>query len=194
MGNIEAIGRSDFQINASDQTQSLGEIPANAEDIAAGYARTSMVSTNANDAVAHTKISTDFGRVSVGSMNSSNFGWGIEKASPELISSVSSRRQVVFAKPGSSDMAYLDWMQAEANVGGESFNHILFRENPSKAAVLEEFLHGTQAKIGVVDRLGTSGFCSAETHVKDFMIRHQSMLGLSNEDIVIIKQLRDAGL
>ncbi|QDH71791.1 hypothetical protein FKV23_08710 [Lysobacter alkalisoli] len=85
-------------------------------------------------------------------------------------------------------------MQAEANVGGKSFTHILLRENPSKAAVLEEFLHGTQARIGVVDRLGTSGFGSAETHVKDFMIRHQSMLGLSSEDVVILKQLRDAGL
>ncbi|WP_208543128.1 hypothetical protein [Marilutibacter alkalisoli] len=133
-------------------------------------------------------------RLPASSMNSSSLGWGIEKASPELIANVSSRRQVVFAKPGSSDMAYLDWMQAEANVGGKSFTHILLRENPSKAAVLEEFLHGTQARIGVVDRLGTSGFGSAETHVKDFMIRHQSMLGLSSEDVVILKQLRDAGL
>lgn len=45
--------------------------------------------------------------------------------------------------------------------------HILLRKSPSKAAVLEEFLHGTQSKLGITDRLGTSGLGSAETHVKD---------------------------
>lgn len=40
----------------------------------------------------------------------------------------------------------------EANVGGENLIHILVRENPSKAALLEEFLHGTQAKTGVIER------------------------------------------
>ncbi|QJD70182.1 hypothetical protein HG421_19980 [Xanthomonas campestris pv. badrii] len=85
-------------------------------------------------------------------------------------------------------------MQAEANVGGPDYTHILLRNDPSKAAVLEEFLHGTQSRLGIVDRLGPQGFGSAETHVKDFMIRHQSMLGLSSEDVQILRQLRDAGL
>ncbi|WP_207306761.1 LysM peptidoglycan-binding domain-containing protein [Xanthomonas oryzae] len=128
------------------------------------------------------------------SMNSSNLGLGVEKASPELIDSIASRRTVVFAQEGSEDMAYLDWMQAEANVGGPDYTHILLRDDPSKAAVLEEFLHGTQSRLGIVDRLGPQGFGSAETHVKDFMIRHQSMLGLSSEDVQILRQLRDAGL
>lgn len=35
---------------------------------------------------------------------------------------------------------------------------------------------------------------SAETHVKDFMMRHQRMLGISEEDIQLIKILRDKGL
>jgi hypothetical protein len=35
---------------------------------------------------------------------------------------------------------------------------------------------------------------SAETHVKDFMIRHQDMLGLSDADIDVITALRDQGL
>ncbi len=48
--------------------------------------------------------------------------------------------------------------------------------------------------IGVTDRLGTSGLGSAETHVKDFMIRHQKMLGLGDEDIQILQILRDKGL
>ncbi len=126
-------------------------------------------------------------------MNSSNLGMGVERASPELIASVPERRTVVIAQPGSEDLRYLDTIGAEANVGGSDYSHILLREDPSKAAVLEEFLHGTQSKLGVIDRLGTSGYGSAETHVKDFMIRHQSMLGLSSEDVQILKQLRDAG-
>ncbi len=71
---------------------------------------------------------------------------------------------------------------------------ILLRENPSKTALLEEFLHGTQARLGIVDRLGNSGLGSAETHVKDFMMRHRQMLGLSDEDVRILKILRDKGL
>jgi hypothetical protein len=70
---------------------------------------------------------------------------------------------------------------------------ILLRPNPSKAAVLEEFLHGTQQRLGIVDRLGTRGLGSAETHVKDFMLRHQRMLGLSAEDARRLQMLRAMG-
>nr|WP_301335481.1 hypothetical protein [Methylobacterium fujisawaense] len=68
------------------------------------------------------------------------------------------------------------------------------RENASKAAALEEFLHGTQARLGIVDRIGDSGLGSAETHVKDFMIRHQKMLGLGKDDVDILKILKEKGL
>lgn len=84
-------------------------------------------------------------------------------------------------------MRYLDYMGAEANVGGPGMTHILVRENPGKAAVLEEFLHGTQFKLGIIARLGTRG---AEAHVKDFMVRHQIMLGLSAEDVDMLRTLR----
>ena len=60
------------------------------------------------------------------------------------------------------------------------------RENPSKAAVLEEYLHGTQNRLGVIERLGAQG---AEVHVKQFMIRHQTLLGLGAEDIGILEEL-----
>ena len=53
--------------------------------------------------------------------------------------------------------------------------NILLRENPSKAAALEEFLHGTQTRLGIVERLGIAG---AEEHVADFMARHSRLLGL----------------
>ena len=88
----------------------------------------------------------------------------------------------------------LDYFGSEASVGGINNSSIILRENPSKAAVLEEFLHGTQSRLGIVDRLGTSGLGSAETHVKDFMIRHQRMLGLGDADVNLLKTLRDKGL
>ncbi|MEF6883461.1 hypothetical protein U9224_23930, partial [Escherichia coli] len=68
---------------------------------------------------------------------------------------------------------------------------IIVRSNPSKAAILEEFLHGTQEKLGIAEKLGRYGLGSAETHVKDFMIRHKKMLGLSDEDVAILKILKD---
>ena len=68
---------------------------------------------------------------------------------------------------------------------------IIVRSNPS---ILEEFLHGTQEKLGIAEKLGRYGLGSAETHVKDFMIRHKKMLGLSDEDVAILKILKDKGL
>ncbi|MFC3121518.1 hypothetical protein, partial [Agaribacter flavus] len=119
---------------------------------------------------------------------------GVEPASPELLSTVSKKRDVVVAQPGSEELRMLDFFGAEASVGGTNNTHILLRENPSKAALLEEFLHGTQTRLGITERLGTSGLGSAETHVKDFMIRHQKMLGLSDEDVQILQILKEKGL
>ena len=127
-------------------------------------------------------------------MRSADDLMGVESASPELISAVSKKRDVVIAQPGSEELRMLDYFGAEASVGGANNTHILLRENPSKAALLEEFLHGTQSKLGITDRLGTSGLGSSETHVKDFMIRHQKMLGLGDEDVQILQILRDKGL
>ncbi|MBO0932104.1 type VI secretion system tube protein TssD [Fibrella aquatilis] len=114
---------------------------------------------------------------------------GVEKASKALIDKVASKRTVVIAKEGTDDFAYLEWMKAEANVGGETMEHILLKENPSKAALLEEFLHGTQHKLGMIK--GDMDIPFAEWHVKDFMIRHKKILGLIDEDVDILKTLRD---
>jgi RHS repeat-associated protein len=124
-------------------------------------------------------------------LKSSNELMGVEKASLELLENVSKKRTVQIAKEGSEDMRYLDYIGAEANVGGANMDHILLRPNPSKAAVLEEFLHGTQWKLGIIQKYGT-GY--AESHVKDFMIRHQKILGLSDADVQILKTLKNKGL
>ena len=126
-----------------------------------------------------------------GFLNSSDELMGVEKASNELIAAVSKKRRVVIAKDGSEELRMLEYFSAEASVGGEDMASIILRENPSKAAILEEFLHGTQYKLGIIDDLGRY---NAEAHVKDFMIRHQKMLGLSDKDIEILKRLKDLGL
>ncbi len=88
-------------------------------------------------------------------------------------------------------MRYLDWMGAEANVNrtqdSERLTHILLRPGASKAGVLEEFLHGTQDKLGLLSR----GEAYAEWHVEDFMVRHAHLLQLGEEDVKILKVLRD---
>jgi hypothetical protein len=125
-------------------------------------------------------------------LHSSGELMGVEKATPELLDAVKSKgRTIDQALPGSDDLRYLDSMPAEAAVGGPEYKNILVRQNPSKAAVLEEFLHGTQHDLGTIDRLGRNG---AETHVKDFMIRHKKLLGLGDEDVKVLQQLKDAGL
>lgn len=117
---------------------------------------------------------------------------GVERATPELLDRMREhRRRINIAMPGSDDLRMLEYFKAEASVGGEDYLSIILRENPSKAAALEEFLHGTQHRLGIVERLGRY---SAEYHVKDFMIRHQTLLGLSNKDIEILLELRDMGL
>lgn len=100
---------------------------------------------------------------------------GVERATQKLINSIYKKRTVQIAKEGTDDYLYLEWIQAEANVGGEKLTHILVKEQPSKAALLEEFLHGTQHKIGIIK--GSEDIAYAEFHVKDFMIRHKKLLG-----------------
>ena len=92
------------------------------------------------------------------------------------------------ARPRSDEPRCLDYVGAEANVGGPGMTDILVKGNPGKAAVLEEFLHGTQSRLGVIDRLGPA---RADCHVKDFMMRHRSMLGLCDEDVEILCVPRD---
>lgn len=100
-------------------------------------------------------------------------------------------RIVKIAQEGSEELRYLNSIGAEANVGGERMTHILLRQNPSKVAALEEFLHGTQQHLGIIEKYGFQG---AERHVKEFMIRHRGLLGLGDEDVQILRQLVEMGL
>lgn len=95
-------------------------------------------------------------------------------------------RTISYALPGSEELRYLDYMPANANVGGPKMTDILLRQDPTKVELLEEFLHGTQYRIGVIDRLGVQG---AEIHVKEFMLRHLRLLGIPPEDAKILQQM-----
>jgi hypothetical protein len=50
---------------------------------------------------------------------------------------------------------------------------------------LEEFLHGTQQELGILDPLGRN---EAEANVRDFMIRHRGVLGISDHDTTVLIQ------
>jgi hypothetical protein len=111
----------------------------------------------------------------------------IEPASEDLIRAVEAKgRTITYALPGTDDLRYLDYMRAQANVGGPNMTDILLRQNPTKVEVLEEFLHGTQYRLGIIDRLGVQG---AEIHVKEFMFRQQRLLGIAPEDTRLLQQM-----
>lgn len=118
---------------------------------------------------------------------------GVEKATDDLLNAVRSKgREIVIARPGTSEYRYLEYTGAEGNVGNADLKHILLRENPSKAAVLEEFIHGVQHDIGIAQT--SANISWREYHAKDFMVRHQSLIGLGEEDVARLKYLRDREL
>jgi hypothetical protein len=112
-------------------------------------------------------------------------------ASDELLRSMQlgGRRTIVIAQEGSDDAKYLDWMRANASMNTGDPNHILARSDLRKIEILEEYLHGTQQKLGIIDKLGQ---VEAEIHVKDFMIRHKEMLGLSGQDVRALEIMKQS--
>ena len=109
-------------------------------------------------------------------MFSSQLGSTGPRATTELLNAMQAHgRTITMANEGSEALRFLDTMGAEASAGGQGHLSIILRENPSQAAAMEEFLHGTQDRLGIIDRLGVQG---AEDHVADFMMRHSRLLGL----------------
>ncbi len=120
---------------------------------------------------------------------------GVQRATSVLIDAMRAHgRRINIAKAGSDELRMLDYFGAEASVGGADMMSIILRENPGKAATLEEFLHGTQMRLGIIEKLGDRGLGSSETHVKEFMVRHRRLLGLNDEDVSLLQTLRDLGL
>ena len=120
---------------------------------------------------------------------SSALNEGVTPITNNLVNTMRSKgRSIDIAYKGSDDYRYLKSMGAEGSTNTLIPNHILIREDASKSTLLEEFLHGTQNKLGIVNRLTPQG---AEVHVKDFMIRHAKFLGLDNPaDLRLLQQLK----
>jgi hypothetical protein len=113
----------------------------------------------------------------------------LQPASDRLLEAVRQKgREIVFAYPGSEEMLYLNAIEANGSAGGVNSNHILLKPNPAKITVLEEFLHGTQCKLGLLGN-GMNAVL-AEIHVKDFMLRHRNMLRLTNNDVTVLEDLK----
>jgi hypothetical protein len=77
-------------------------------------------------------------------------------------------------------------MGANANVGGPTLTHIILWPDARKVEVLEEFLHGTQFRIGLFGRMST---IEVEIHVKRFMLRHATLLGIRPDDQRVLQEM-----
>lgn len=109
-----------------------------------------------------------------------------QRATPELLDAMSRKgRTFSFATEGSDDLRRLQLANAQGAAMGD---HITLKPNARKITALEEFLHGTQTKLGFGDDIPRE---IAEIHVKDFMIRHSKLLGLDQNDLKAIKWLKD---
>lgn len=97
-------------------------------------------------------------------------------ASPELVQSIASKRNLFIAKLGSDDFRFLEMVNANAAAGGPGNLSIIVRsERPQKLTLIEEYLHGTQSKIWGDPDTSPATTAFREWHVCDFMYRHQNM-------------------
>jgi hypothetical protein len=94
---------------------------------------------------------------------------------------------MVMAMEGLDELRFLDHMGAAASCGGDDYRHILLRPNPRKIEVIEEFLHGNQFDLGLISHVENAP--RLEVHVKQFMIRHHRLLGISAEDVRVLRRM-----
>lgn len=112
----------------------------------------------------------------------SGFLRGGEMASDDLIRGVAGKYEVETVGKGH----WLNRVWAESDNAMYSNGTVYLRPDARKIEVLEEFLHGTQDKLGLMNKLGYPGY---EVHVKQFMLRHQKMLGIGDSDASVLRQM-----
>jgi RHS repeat-associated protein len=106
-------------------------------------------------------------------------------ANPSLIPKLKAKGW--FIDQGATAQRHLDEIGALGRHLGDQ--RMMLPQNPKQLAVLEEFVHGTQAKIPKLDSV--TGY-AREIHVKDFMIRHRKLLGLTEEEVGILTRQRNS--
>jgi len=109
---------------------------------------------------------------------------GTEPATKTLIESVRSKgRAISVAEVGSDERRNLQACRANALWLGDL---LILRDDARKIEVLEEFLHGTQERLGLLRSMTD---VAAEVHVKRFMLRHCRMLGIGAADQAILQDM-----
>jgi hypothetical protein len=112
---------------------------------------------------------------------------GSEPASKELLEKIG--KQYVIEWVDEAHPLWQSWQDEMINAAYDpKTKRMLFRRDVTHIEALEEFLHHTQGKIpklaDVVDN-----YPLYELHVKDFMIRHRQLLGISAEDARTLQQM-----
>lgn len=102
-------------------------------------------------------------------------------------------RTIIIGEPGSRVWSDLETVGANAKVIYPWCDEIMVKSNAPRVALLEEFLHGTQQKIGLLD-IPEMPRHLPEIHVKDFMLRHSKMLGLTENEITLLEELKERAI
>lgn len=114
----------------------------------------------------------------------------LQPASEELLESMAGKGwKIKVVEKGTEEFQYLKQVEASGSYLHclDGRHEITLPKNASKIAAIEEFLHGTQSKIGLLDDLPRE---IAEIHVKDFMLKHANLLGLTENDITVLRELK----
>lgn len=121
----------------------------------------------------------------------------IREIDEDLIAAIESKeRTVTIAEPGTEHWTGLEVARANAKVIYPDCADIIVRKGAPRMSLLEEFLHGTQQRIGLLEKWESENIPRQipEIHVKDFMLRHARMLGLDENDQMILQALKQRAI
>lgn len=112
----------------------------------------------------------------------------------ELVQSMEGKgRTIIIGEPGTQVWSDLETVGANAKVIYPWCDEIMVKSNAPRVALLEEFLHGTQQRIGLLD-IPEMPRHLPEIHVKDFMLRHSKMLDLTENEITLLEELKERAI
>jgi hypothetical protein len=114
----------------------------------------------------------------------------VQPASQELLEHIRAKGLSIRIAVSEQDLGHLKSVGASAVYRILDNGHeMVIPKGAGKIQVLEEFLHSTQRKLGLLDNPEIPRSI-AEIHVKDFMIRHAKFLGLTENDLQVLKWLK----
>lgn len=123
-------------------------------------------------------------RASIGDID----GTGLPTASQALMNRMANRQVRPRTFHLDPELGPLD-----ESVWGRNTDNISHGPRPSRVGIIEEFLHGTQRRLGIIKGHLYTPFDRArfECHVKNFMIRHREMLGLTDQEVALLAAERN---